>query len=55
MNDEPTRLVRAGESFNEAPGSRHSVSRSASTTEPAKLLAMFVVNTKNRELTTPDH
>ena len=54
VNDEPKRIVRAGESFYEPPGSRHPVSRNASATEPAKLLAVFVVDTKDRALTMPN-
>jgi quercetin dioxygenase-like cupin family protein len=53
VNDGPKRVFRAGESFYETPGSLHSVSRNASTTEPAKLLAVFVVDTDDKELTTP--
>lgn len=54
VNDEPKRIVRAGESFYEPPGSRHPVSRNASATVPAKLLAVFVIDTNDRTLTTPD-
>jgi quercetin dioxygenase-like cupin family protein len=54
VNDEPKRIVRAGESFYEPPGSRHPVSRNASATVPAKLLAVLVVDTNDRELTTSD-
>ena len=46
---------RAGESWYENPGSHHRVSRNASATEPAKLLAVFVVDTDEKTLTTPDH
>ena len=53
VNDGPSRVYRAGESFYETPGSRHPVSRNASTTEPAKLLAVFVVDTDDKQLTTP--
>lgn len=53
VNDGPRRVFRAGENFYETPGSRHSVSRNASKTEPAKLLAVFVVDTDDKELTTP--
>jgi quercetin dioxygenase-like cupin family protein len=53
VNDGPRRVFRAGESFYENPGSLHSVSRNASATEPAKLLAVFVVDTDDKELTTP--
>lgn len=52
VNDGPRRVYRAGESFYEAPGSRHPVSRNASKTRPAKLLAVFVVDTDEKELTT---
>jgi quercetin dioxygenase-like cupin family protein len=53
VNDEPKRVYRAGESWHETPGASHRVSRNASTTEPAKLLAVFVVNTDDKALTTP--
>jgi quercetin dioxygenase-like cupin family protein len=51
VNDEPRRVYRAGESFYEAPGSRHPVSRNASKTRPARLLAVFVVDSDEKELT----
>jgi quercetin dioxygenase-like cupin family protein len=54
VNDEPERVYQAGESFHEEPGSRHPVSRNASKTEPAKLLAVFVVDSDDTELTTND-
>jgi quercetin dioxygenase-like cupin family protein len=47
------RTYKAGESFSELPGDRHSVSANASDTEPAKLLAVVVVDTNETELTTP--
>jgi quercetin dioxygenase-like cupin family protein len=53
VNDEPKRVYRAGESWYETPGSIHRVSRNASKTEPAKLLAVFVVDTEDKKLTTP--
>jgi quercetin dioxygenase-like cupin family protein len=53
VNDGPSRVYRAGESFYETPGSRHTVSRNASTTAPARLLAVFVVDTDDKPLTTP--
>ena len=52
VNDGPKKVFRAGESFHEAPGDRHSVSRNASNTNPASLLAVFVVDTDDKELTT---
>jgi quercetin dioxygenase-like cupin family protein len=53
VNNGPVVTYRAGQSFSEMPGERHSVSENASKTEPAKLLAVFVVNTDEKELTTP--
>jgi quercetin dioxygenase-like cupin family protein len=53
VNNGPVVTYRAGESFSEMPGDRHSVSANASNTEPAKLLAVFVVDTDEKELTTP--
>ena len=53
VNNGPAVTYRSGESFSEMPGDRHSVSENASKTEPAKLLAVFVVDTDEKELTTP--
>jgi quercetin dioxygenase-like cupin family protein len=53
VNNGPRRVYRAGESFYEPPGSQHNVSRNASKKRPAKLLAVFVVDTDDKELTTP--
>jgi len=53
VNDGPVKTYRAGESFSENPGDRHSVSENASSTEPARLLAVFVVDTGETTLTTP--
>ncbi|WP_213307315.1 cupin domain-containing protein [Paraburkholderia sacchari] len=53
VDDGPRRIYHAGESFFEAPGAIHRVSRNASTTAPAKLLAVFVVDTGDKVLTTP--
>jgi len=53
VNDGPVKVYKAGESFSEMPGDRHAVSANASKTKPAKLLAVFVVDTKDEELTTP--
>jgi quercetin dioxygenase-like cupin family protein len=46
-------IYKAGESFSEMPGDRHRVSANASETKQAKLLAVFVVNTNETELTIP--
>jgi quercetin dioxygenase-like cupin family protein len=48
-----TRIYRAGESWSEAPGALHSISRNANKTKPAKPLAVFVVDTNDEALTTP--
>ena len=53
VNDGPVLTYRAGESFSEMPGDRHRVSENASATEPARLLAVFVVDTEERVLTMP--
>jgi quercetin dioxygenase-like cupin family protein len=53
VNDGPVKGYKAGESFSEYPGDRHGVSKNASSTQPAKLLAVFVVDTDQKELTFP--
>ena len=52
VNNGPAVTYHKGESFSEMPGDLHSVSENASKTEPAKLLAVFVVDTDEKELTT---
>src|SRR5260221_69771 len=53
VNDGPVTTYKAGQSFSELPGDRHGVSANASKTKPAKLLAVFVVDTNETELTIP--
>ena len=53
VNDGPVTTYKAGQSFSELPGDRHAVSANASRTKPAKLLAVFVVDSNETELTTP--
>ena len=53
VNDGPVTTYKAGQSFSELPGDRHAVSANASKTKPAKLLAVFVVDTNETELTIP--
>jgi quercetin dioxygenase-like cupin family protein len=53
VNDGPVTTYKAGQNFSEMPGDRHGVSANASKTKPAKLLAVFVVDTNETELTTP--
>jgi quercetin dioxygenase-like cupin family protein len=54
INDGPEKVFRVGESFVEMAGDHHGVSANASDVEPSKLLAVFVVDTADTELTTPD-
>ncbi len=49
-----TKVYRVGESWSEDPGAHHTVSENASTTEPAKILALFVATTDARDLVTID-
>lgn len=46
MNNEPTRVIEAGGTWYEAPGCHHKVSANVSATEPATLLATFIVDTQ---------
>jgi len=48
------RIYREGESWYETPGAHHLIGRNASNTEPAKLLAVFIADTGDNALTTPD-
>jgi quercetin dioxygenase-like cupin family protein len=52
VNDGPVTIYDTGQSWSELPGDRHSVSANASETKPAKLLAVFVMDTNEKELTT---
>jgi quercetin dioxygenase-like cupin family protein len=54
VNDEPEHVYKAGESWTEVPGDHHKVSANASSTEPARLLAIFVVDTTEQEILIPD-
>jgi quercetin dioxygenase-like cupin family protein len=54
VNDGPVKVYHASESFSEMPGDHHAVSANASETEPARLLAVFVVDTDEKNLTTND-
>lgn len=53
VNDEPAKVYRVGEGFYEAPGSHHRVSENASDSEPASLLAVFVVDSQDAPLVIP--
>jgi quercetin dioxygenase-like cupin family protein len=54
VEGQPERIYRAGESWYETPGAHHLIGRNASNTEPAKLLAVFIADTGDNALTTPD-
>jgi quercetin dioxygenase-like cupin family protein len=53
VNDGPVMTYNTGQSFSEMPGDRHGVSANASATKPARLLAVFVVDTNETKLTIP--
>ncbi|PSS57783.1 cupin domain-containing protein [Pseudomonas sp. BBP2017] len=53
VNDGPEKVYKAGENFVEEPGSYHAVSANASDTQPARLLAVFVLDSTEKELVTP--
>jgi quercetin dioxygenase-like cupin family protein len=54
VDDAPARIYHQGEYFTESPGAHHTISENASKTEPAKLLAIFVLDTGEVPLTTLD-
>lgn len=55
LEGEPARVYHAGETWSESPGAHHTISENASTTEPAELLAVFLVDTGDHPLTTDDN
>lgn len=54
VDDEPAKIYHTGEGFYEVPGAHHSISENASGRDPASLLAVFVVDSKDTPLTIPD-
>jgi len=52
VGDEPEQTYTAGQMFFETPGQLHAVSRNASTSRPAKLLAILLAE-KGKQLTVP--
>jgi quercetin dioxygenase-like cupin family protein len=54
VDDQPAKIYQVGEGFYEDPGSHHRISENASDKEPASLLAVFIVDTKDKALTTRD-
>ncbi|EJM74979.1 cupin domain-containing protein [Pseudomonas sp. GM60] len=53
IKDKPEKIYNVGENFVEEPGSVHEVSANASDTQPARLLAVFVLDSGEKELVTP--
>lgn len=49
MNDQPTNVLKTGDSWYEAPGCHHRVSDNPSKTEALVLLATFVIDTEELE------
>jgi quercetin dioxygenase-like cupin family protein len=54
VGNDPAKVYHAGEGFYEMPGSHHRISENASEKQSASLLAVFVVDSKDDPLTTPD-
>lgn len=52
VGDEPEKTYAAGQMWMETPGQLHQVSRNASSTKPARLLAILLAE-KGKALTTP--
>lgn len=52
VGDDAEKLYTAGQMFLETPNQVHAVSRNASTTKPARLLAVMLAE-KGKQLTTP--
>lgn len=53
LKGQPEKIYHVGENFIEEPGSFHAVSANASDTEPARLLAVFVLDSDEKTLVTP--
>jgi quercetin dioxygenase-like cupin family protein len=54
VNGGEVHVFHAGEHWTERPGAHHTMSENASDTEPAKLLAIFVADTDDKNLVTFD-
>jgi quercetin dioxygenase-like cupin family protein len=54
VGKEPAKVYQAGESFYEEPGEHHNVCENASTTEPASILAVFILDAQDQSLTIRD-
>ena len=49
MNDLPTRVMKTGDTWYEAPGCHHKVSDNVSKTEGAVIIATFVIDSEAYE------
>jgi quercetin dioxygenase-like cupin family protein len=54
VDDGPVKVYQTGEGFYEMPGARHRISENASDKNPASLLAVYVVDSNDKPLTTAD-
>jgi len=52
VDNGPARVYQTGEHWTEQPGAHHMVSENASNTKPAKLLAILIADTGEKNLTT---
>ena len=54
IGDEPPKIYQVGEGSYELPGPHHRISENAIDRDPGSLLAVFVVDSKDNPLTTPE-
>jgi quercetin dioxygenase-like cupin family protein len=54
VDDQKPRVYRTGESWYEAPGAHHPVTRNPSKAKPAKLLVVFIADPGEQQLVFPD-
>lgn len=53
INDGPVKVFKTGENWIEVPGDHHRVSANASDSEPAKILAVFVLDSTETKMVLP--
>jgi quercetin dioxygenase-like cupin family protein len=54
LDNGKAQVFHAGESWTESPGVHHTLSENASETKPAKLLALFIADAKQKDLVIVD-
>lgn len=54
VDEEPPHVYKAGDSWYEAPGARHLVTRNPSKETPARLLVVFITDPTEPQLVLPD-